>query len=53
MRKAILLLHRKIDAQPKCMCGSKMEHLPCGDWVCKRQLRNKEPSKIDLEQIKR
>ena len=46
-RDAILLLHRKIDGQSKCVCGSKMEFID-GEFVCLKQIKLKEPSKIKI-----
>jgi len=45
MREAIILLHRKIDAERKCICGSKMDFYGDG-WNCLRQAKLKEPNNM-------
>lgn len=47
MRKAELILHRKIASEHKCLCGSDMQHTR-GEWVCLRQFEKKEPNRIDI-----
>jgi len=54
MRRIKVLLHRKLDCQAKCLCGSGMyppTDSPTGEWQCKRQWRNKEPKHIFLSKV--
>ncbi len=53
MRHAILMLHRKVDGEKKCICGASMGFNDRTDWYCKRQMRNNEPSNINLEQVRK
>ena len=47
-RKAILILHRKIDGESKCVCGSQMKYVMGSGWVCRRQFRTNESNSIDV-----
>lgn len=53
MRTVILLLHRKVDAERKCICGSSMGYDDRTGWYCKRQRREDEPRRIDLMEVKK
>ena len=48
-RKAVLLLHKKIPCENRCICGSIMDLVSGGDWVCRRQLKLKEDNKIGIK----
>jgi len=48
LREAILILHRKIDSERKCVCGSELDYVG-GDWVCRLQHRTKEDSVVRVE----
>ena len=49
MRTGILILHRKLDSERKCICGSDMILPTNGGWACKRQARLKEPFSITVK----
>ena len=53
MKKATLLLHRKIDSERNCICGSKMVFIQGKDWCCLKQIQNKEPNKLNMEEVKK
>lgn len=47
LRKAILTLHKKIDASRKCICGSDMKFVS-SNFICMRQYRYDEPNTIEV-----
>ena len=46
LRKAHLLLHRKISGKRKCICGSIM--VMTGNWTCTRQVNLREPASVEI-----
>jgi len=47
MRKAYLLLHRKIERKAECICGGGMK-LVNHDWICDNQYARKEDNIIPV-----
>lgn len=47
LRTAILILHRKVDREHKCICGSNMKFIG-ENYICSRQYMFNEPSSITV-----